>query len=81
MNNTILIIEDNKEMRENTDELLELSGYKTFTANNGKEGLKLARKYKPSLILCDIMMPELDGYGVLRALENIPEMMGFRLFS
>lgn len=76
MNNTILIIDDNKEMRENADELLELAGYKTFTANNGKEGLELARKHKPNLILCDIVMPVLDGYGVLRALDNIPEMVG-----
>ncbi len=76
MSTTILIIDDNKDLRENTDELLTLSGYKTYTAEDGKEGLQLARKYKPSLILCDIMMPVLDGYGVLRAIENIPDMLG-----
>lgn len=74
MNNTILIVEDNSDIRENASRLLESAGYKTFTADNGKNGLESARKYTPDLILCDIMMPILDGYGVLRALENIPEM-------
>lgn len=74
MNNTILIVEDNTDIRENASRLLESAGYKTFTADNGKNGLESARKYMPDLILCDIMMPILDGYGVLRALENIPEM-------
>jgi len=74
MNNTILIVEDNTDIRENASRLLQSAGYKTFTADNGKNGLESARKYMPDLILCDIMMPILDGYGVLRALENIPEM-------
>jgi CRP-like cAMP-binding protein len=74
MTNTILVIEDNKGMRENTSEILELANYKVLTAENGKEGVDIARTKKPDLILCDIMMPVLDGYGVLRALENIPEM-------
>lgn len=74
MNNTILIVEDNTDIRENASRLLESAGYKTLTADNGKNGLESARKYMPDLILCDIMMPILDGYGVLRALENIPEM-------
>ncbi|HEY0031286.1 MAG TPA: response regulator [Bacteroidia bacterium] len=76
MNNTILLIEDNADMRENINRLLELSGYRILIANNGKEGIELARKHKPDLILCDIVMPDLDGYGVLHALENIPEMIG-----
>jgi CRP-like cAMP-binding protein len=74
MKATILIIEDSQEQLENTDELLKLAGYQTFLAHNGKEGLTLAREHKPDLILCDVVMPELDGYGVLRALENIPEL-------
>ena len=74
MNNTVLIVEDNTDIRENASRLLESAGYKTFTADNGKIGLEAARKHMPDLILCDIMMPILDGYGVLRALENIPEM-------
>ena len=63
---TILIIEDNLEIREGTAEILELTGsYTVFTAENGKIGVELAMQHLPDLILCDIMMPELDGYGVL----------------
>lgn len=76
MAETILVIEDCETIRENTAELLELAGYTIIKAQNGKEGLELAKKNKPDLILCDIMMPELDGYGVLQALENIPETAG-----
>lgn len=70
---TILLIEDNKEMRENTSEILELSNYKVFTAENGKIGVEKAQKEKPDLIICDIMMPVLDGYGVLHLLSKNPE--------
>lgn len=73
MNKTILLVEDNKEMRENTAEILELSKYKVFTAKNGKEGVELAVKNKPDLIICDIMMPVLDGYGVLHSLAKNDE--------
>jgi CRP/FNR family transcriptional regulator, polysaccharide utilization system transcription regulator len=76
MSNKILIIDDSIDVRENADELLSLAGFATVTAVNGKEGLDLAKKNKPDLILCDIMMPVLDGYGVLRAIENIPELTG-----
>jgi CRP-like cAMP-binding protein/FixJ family two-component response regulator len=76
MGDTILVIEDNKDMRENTAEILEVANYKVITAENGKVGVELARNAKPDLILCDIMMPVLDGYGVLRAFDNIPEMVG-----
>jgi len=65
---TILLIEDNLEMRENTAEILELADYKVVPAANGKEGVTLAKEHHPDLIICDIMMPELDGYGVLRML-------------
>lgn len=61
----IVLIEDNNEMRENIKEILELANYKVFTAENGKRGVELIKKEVPDLILCDIMMPELDGYGVL----------------
>lgn len=64
---TLLIIEDDTALRENTAELLELSDYKVHTAPNGKIGIELARKIQPHLIICDIMMPEVDGYGVLEA--------------
>ena len=68
---TILIIEDNLEIREGTAEILELTGrYNVLTAENGKIGVELANKNIPDLILCDIMMPELDGYGVLYMLSK-----------
>lgn len=75
---SILVIDDNPDIRDNTAEILELAGYKTYTAENGKQGVDLAIKEKPSVIVCDIMMPELDGYGVLHLLrknadtQNIP---------
>lgn len=69
----ILLIEDNKDMRENTAEILELSNYEVLTAKNGKEGVELAQKYLPNLIICDIMMPVLDGYGVLHLLSKSSE--------
>ena len=67
---SILVIEDNKDIRENTAEILDLAGYKTFTAENGKKGVDVAIKEKPDVIVCDIMMPELDGYGVLHMLRK-----------
>ena len=69
----ILLIEDNDEIRENTAEILELSSYKVFTAENGKRGVELAMGNKPDLIVCDIMMPVLDGYGVLMMLQKNPD--------
>ena len=73
MTNSILVIDDNKDIRENTAEILDLAGYKTFMAENGKSGVEIALKEKPSIIICDIMMPELDGYGVLHLLRKNPE--------
>lgn len=70
MNKTILLIEDDVVLRENTAELLELSNYKVFTAPNGKIGIDKAIEKKPDLIICDIMMPEIDGYGVLDVLNK-----------
>ncbi len=66
----ILIIEDNLEVRENTAEIVELSNYEVITAENGKVGVELALKEKPDLIICDIMMPVLDGYGVFHLLSK-----------
>ncbi|MCB0462179.1 MAG: response regulator [Flavobacteriaceae bacterium] len=67
---TILLIEDDTVLRENTAELLELSNYKVISASNGKIGLEKAKQILPDIIVCDIMMPELDGYGVLQALSK-----------
>jgi CheY-like chemotaxis protein len=69
----ILLIEDNLEVRENTAEILSLANYDVTTAKNGKEGAELAQKWSPDLIVCDIMMPELDGYGVIHILGKKPE--------
>jgi CRP-like cAMP-binding protein len=69
----ILLIEDNDEIRENTAEILELSNYEVFTAENGKSGVESAVENKPDLIVSDIMMPVLDGYGVLMTLQRNPE--------
>lgn len=66
----ILVIEDNQMLRENTAELLELNDFQVFTATNGKEGVEKALEHRPHLVICDIMMPELDGYGVLQCLQQ-----------
>lgn len=68
----ILIIEDNDEVRENTSEILELAGYTMAQASDGKKGIEMVNKFQPDLIICDIMMPVLDGYGVLHLLGKNP---------
>jgi len=73
MNKTVLVIEDDKEIRELIQEILELSGYTVRLAKDGKYGIEEAIKHLPSIILCDIMMPELDGYSVLYMLKQHPE--------
>ena len=66
----ILVIEDEPEMRRNIVTLLRFHEYEPIEAENGRQGVELARREKPDLILCDVMMPELDGYGVLQALQQ-----------
>lgn len=70
---TLLLIEDDADVRDNTAEILELAHYRVLKAENGKQGVDLARKEMPDLVLCDIMMPELDGYGVLHMLGRSPD--------
>src|SRR3954463_4425942 len=70
---TILIIEDNTDVRENTAEILELASYRVLQAENGKQGVEIAQKMKPDLIICDIMMPVIDGYGVIHLLNKNAE--------
>lgn len=67
---TLLLIEDNLDVRENTAEILELANYNVITAENGKIGVAKAKEHIPDLIICDIMMPKLDGYGVLHILSR-----------
>ncbi len=66
----ILVIDDHEPMRRNILMILEMEGFRPLGAANGEAGLELARKEMPDLILCDIMMPGLDGYGVLQALRD-----------
>jgi CheY-like chemotaxis protein len=66
----ILIIEDNLEIRENTSELLELEGHEVLVAENGRIGLEIALNNQPNIILCDVMMPEVNGYQVLTELKK-----------
>lgn len=70
---TILVIEDESQTRENLATMLRLEGYRPLQAANGREGLAMARQERPDLILCDVSMPELDGYAVLAALRAEPE--------
>ena len=70
MKKTILLIEDDETLRQNVTELLTFSSYKVLTAKNGKQGVDIARSELPDLIICDIMMPELDGYGVYEILRR-----------
>jgi DNA-binding response OmpR family regulator len=65
---TILLIEDNNEILENLTEYLEIEGYKILGASDGKKGVELAMEYIPDLIICDVLMPEMDGHEVLHLL-------------
>jgi len=73
---TILLIEDNDFIRENTAEILEMAGYAVLTAENGKLGIEKALATRPDLVVCDIMMPVLDGYGVLHIFNQNPQLTG-----
>jgi CRP/FNR family cyclic AMP-dependent transcriptional regulator len=70
---TILLIEDTSEILENLTEYLEIEGYKVLTANNGKSGIELARKFIPDLIICDVLMPEMNGHEVLHIILSTDE--------
>src|SRR3954468_20789929 len=71
----ILVIEDEPEMRRNLTTILRLEKFVPIAATIGREGLQRAKEEKPDLILCDVMMPELDGMGVLTALRKDPDMV------
>lgn len=70
---TILLIEDDTALRENTAELLELSDFRVLTAPNGRIGINKVNEHFPDLIVCDILMPEVDGYGVLESVSKNPK--------
>jgi DNA-binding NarL/FixJ family response regulator len=71
----VLVIEDEPEMRRNLMTILKLEKFQPLGAENGRVGVRLAKAEKPDLVLCDVMMPELDGHGVLRALRDDPATM------
>jgi DNA-binding response OmpR family regulator len=73
---TILLIEDNVDILENLSEYLELEGYKTLLANNGKKGIELANACQPNLIICDVLMYDIDGHEVLRLLKKSAKTKG-----
>lgn len=68
----ILVIEDEPEMRRNLTTILRLEHFHALPAENGQVGLEMARRERPDVVLCDVMMPELDGYGVIAALRADP---------
>ncbi|HSU57528.1 MAG TPA: response regulator transcription factor [Candidatus Dormibacteraeota bacterium] len=70
----ILVIEDEPEMRRNITTLLTFHDYQPIAAENGRTGVELARRERPDLVLCDVTMPELDGFGVLQALQSDPTL-------
>ena len=70
----VLLIEDDHNIRENTAEMLELSGFHVIVAENGQEGIQELTKIKPDVILCDIKMPHLDGFSVLTKFKEIKEI-------
>lgn len=70
----ILVIEDNQDVRENLEEILELSGYDVVGAKDGKEGVQMASSWNPDLIVCDIMLPIIDGFGVLQIISKKPAL-------
>jgi CheY-like chemotaxis protein len=76
---TVLIVEDDMAIRENTAELLELEGYKVLTAENGKTGFEIAKKSKPFVVICDIMMPDTDGRAFLNLVKGEESTAGIPL--
>jgi DNA-binding NarL/FixJ family response regulator len=73
MKTTILVIEDEPEMLRNMVTILSMEGFSTLQAVNGRAGVEVALRERPDLVLCDVMMPQLDGHGVLEALRNNPD--------
>jgi len=70
---TLLVIEDEAPLRANLVRILTAEGYRVIAAADGDEGVRRAREDRPDLVICDILMPRLDGYGVLASLRSQPE--------
>jgi DNA-binding NarL/FixJ family response regulator len=71
----ILVIEDQPQMRKNLTIILQMEQFEVVSTDNGRQGIELAKSEKPDLVLCDVMMPELDGFGVVEHLRNDPDMV------
>ena len=74
MRKKVLLIEDDKVVRENTSEILELANYNVENAKDGKDGISKAKTFLPDIIICDILMPNLDGFGVLQIVSKTPKL-------
>ena len=72
---TVLIVEENAAIRENMSKILKLHGYNILATANGKTGLAMANGKKPDIILCDVLVPEIDGYSIFNSLKDNPETM------
>jgi CheY-like chemotaxis protein len=70
---TLLVIEDEAPLRANLVRILTAEGHQVLVAQDGDEGIRHAREGRPDLVICDILMPRVDGYGVLAALRSRPE--------
>lgn len=77
----VLVVEDNPESLELMRYLLHVFGYQALICDNGRDGVATARRERPDLVICDIDMPELDGYGVLRELKHDPTLREIRLIA
>ena len=71
----ILVIEDDEKIQESLLDLLELRKYQVYVAGNGREGIRLAEEQQPDVILCDVMMGNLNGFSVLQAIKAIPALV------
>ena len=70
----VLVIEDDEKIQESLLDLLELRKYQVYVAGNGREGIRLAEEHQPDVILCDVMMSNLNGFSVLQAIKAIPAL-------
>ncbi len=70
MSQTILIIDDHAELRDMLNDMLMLRGFRVIVATNGTEGIQFAQEAHPDLIICDIAMPDIDGFQVLDAVRS-----------
>lgn len=76
----VVIIEDETDIRENTVEMLELDGFEVYAAENGMKGVKLVETVMPDIIICDVRMPEMNGYDEIKTLKENPKTQDIPFF-